>query len=158
MHSSMVLEQTKKVLILSFGLFAACSGDTWQLPVRLGTTKADVHAQLGAPNEVIPAALRLLSPEAASDFEKRNPGVSNEYYYSSGLVCRFQDDNLFGITVNPRSDYKGWVVYDRPIINGIRVTDRVPTPALSVLLSFGWWDHYSLSIDTSSSLCRRVLV
>ncbi len=113
--------------VASVGMVHCAPTAEWQLPVSLGQSRDDVRQILGPPKETIPGSLQAISAEAAADFIRRSPGQTSEYYYSSGLMGRYDGDRLFSITVVARSDYQGWIVRTAPIVADVRVADDKPS-------------------------------
>lgn len=107
---------------------AACSGSDWDLPVRLGESRSDVHAMLGPPNDVLSAeALRRRYPDVADDFAARNPNRSNESHYSSGLTIGYDGDQVYRVSVLRQDWVEGWILYSDPVVEGIRLSDTKAT-------------------------------
>lgn len=110
------------ILLIALGFAQASFAVSmqWQLPIELGVMQDSVHDTLGPPKETISAeAMREKYPEVV----KTLGGVHNEYFYSSGIVARFHNKKLYGITINSHGDYRGWIDYQGKIINGITLAD-----------------------------------
>ncbi|MBZ5537771.1 MAG: hypothetical protein LAO31_17590 [Acidobacteriia bacterium] len=96
----------------------------WRLPIKLGQSVEEVRQTLGSPNDkyspykiardIDPQLIELLS---------LSPSNTVEIYYSSGILCMYEGKVLYRITLNPISDYQGFLVYSGEIINGVRLTD-----------------------------------
>ena len=95
------------------------------LPITLGSTSYEVRKALGGPTE------RYRSPVAGDTAETiRNPGKDEkviEWYYPFGIVAVFDRDRLTVITLHTYSDYQGFLVYSRAIVNDVRLTDSKQT-------------------------------
>ena len=108
------------LIVLGFSQAIFAASMQWQLPIELGATRDSVHDTLGPPKEIISAeAVREKYPEVA----KTLGGTHNELFYSSGIVARFHNKKLYGITINSHGDYSGWIDYQGKIINGITLAD-----------------------------------
>lgn len=93
----------------------------WGLPIKLGQTSGEVRQVLGIPNEIVNP--NAVGREVSDRLPLPSPSVNLEYYYSSGIVGRYDTDKLLGLTLNPYSDYKGFIPYSGTIVNGIQLTD-----------------------------------
>jgi hypothetical protein len=47
-----------------------------------------------------------------------------EWYYSSGIVGRFDHGKLFGVALPTFCDYEGFLVYSGQIVEGVKLTDN----------------------------------
>jgi WD40 repeat protein len=94
----------------------------WGLPIKLGQTSADVSQSLGKPTEIVNAT--TVHRKTGDDVSDLLPAVKElRYYYSKGIVGVFKADKLVGITLNPWSDYKGFIPYSGAIIDNVKLTD-----------------------------------
>ena len=93
----------------------------WQLPIQLGSTRNEVHDILGPPKETLSyESVKSKYPEVAETIK----GIHNEYFYSSGLVVRFHNGKVFGITINSHDGgRKGWIVYQGSVVNEVVLSD-----------------------------------
>jgi len=95
--------------------------EEWGLPITLGQTSEEVRQVLGPPDDIV-------NPYAEARKAGLNPPPSEasltlQYFYSSGIVCRFDGNRLFGVTLTPVCDYKGFIPYSGAVVNGIKLTD-----------------------------------
>jgi hypothetical protein len=89
----------------------------WGLPIKLGQTSKEVRLILGKPTEIV-------DTKTMKKYEVEwEPDYSLEYFYSAGIVARFEQKVLFGITINTFSDYPGFLIYSGAIVNGVKVSD-----------------------------------
>ena len=126
-HPRMLQKQigvlTATLLLISlFASIGYSQSPQYSLPVTLGLSSGEVRAILGPPKEIV-------NP---SNFEgnflgKDDDNFTLQYFYSSGIVGRFDHGNLFGITLNPRSTYRGFLIYSGPIVNSVRLVDDKET-------------------------------
>jgi hypothetical protein len=95
--------------------------EEWGLPITLGQTSAEVREVLGTPNEIV-------NPYAEARKAGLSPPLSEasltlQDFYSSGIVCRFDGNRLFGVTLHPWSDYEGFIPYSSTIVNSVKLSD-----------------------------------
>jgi hypothetical protein len=98
-------------------LLVGCGHKTstsYGLPITLGSSSDDVRKVLGGPTE-------LYRPPKGPE------GVVLEWYYSSGIVCKFDRDKLTAITLNKDADYPGFIPYQGTIVRGLTLTDGKTT-------------------------------
>ena len=126
----MVSAKTNRNLLLMFPLALSvlairCSigrSPAYGLPITLGASFSEVREILGRPNEVVKPP-KVLGEAAGQDIDN----LTLEYFYSSGIVGRFDREKLFGITLNTHSDYQGFLIYSGSVVNGVKLTDRKET-------------------------------
>jgi hypothetical protein len=110
----------KPKIFLLIVLISGCSlnrSPQWGLPVQLGQTSTEVRKVLGRPTEVVDAKT-MKKYDIDWDGE-----YAIEYFYSSGIVGRFDHRKLFAITINTYSDYPGFLLYTGPIVNDVTIKD-----------------------------------
>jgi hypothetical protein len=95
--------------------------EEWGLPITLGQTSAEVRQVLGTPNEIVNPYAE--ARKAGLSLPLSEASLTLQYFHSSGIVCRFDGNRLFGVTLNPWSDYKGFIPYSGAVVNSIKLTD-----------------------------------
>lgn len=79
------------------------------LPVRLGSSVAEVRNVLGQPD--------------ATDHSDDANGVLSDWYYAPGMIGTFNRDKLIAIMLPRDTPYAKFVPYAGTIVNGIKLTD-----------------------------------
>lgn len=113
-------------LFLGLLLSASAGADPleWNLPIKLGQSSAEVRRVLGTPSERLnPEVFEKLSPDLAKKWKNKTPNLTEEWYYSSGIVARYEQEILFSITLHSYSEYRGFLAYTDRIIGNVRLGD-----------------------------------
>lgn len=114
-------------LVLLGAVTAACNpgtGTSWGLPIRFGQSVTEVRGMLGAPNEVIDAArMAEGGRELKEKWEREHLGLSEEWYYSSGIVASFDHGRLFKVELYHYSDNPSFLTYAGKIVEGVSLND-----------------------------------
>ena len=112
-------------LLVSLALTAGCNSPSvgsWGLPILLGQSSGEVRKTLGSPNEVIDDTLMdSISKEEAEKWKRKNRSVSEEWFYSSGIVTSIEPNRLFKITLYRHADYRGFLPYAGSIVEGVNL-------------------------------------
>jgi hypothetical protein len=106
------------ILVVSLG--CESGSNRYGLPISLGSTSDEVRRVLGGPNERMKVVERD-DTKVVTNPDKYDKLV--EWYYSSGIVGKFDRDRLTEIILHPVTDYQGFVPYTGTVINGVKVTD-----------------------------------
>src|SRR5437016_3843862 len=101
--------------LLLFGCdrLASQSISQYGLPVRLGSSPAEVRKVLGQPE--------------ASDQDGNETGPLVEWYDSSGIVGTFSKGKLISMMLPRDTVYPDFVSYARTIVNGVTLNDSKKT-------------------------------
>lgn len=97
---------------------------SWDLPISLGQSVADVRHVLGAPKEVIDdSTMAGFGKNVEEGWKQKNRGRSEEWYYSSGIVASFDGDRLFKVDLYRHANYPSFLPYAGKIVEGISLSD-----------------------------------
>ncbi len=115
------------VVLLLSGFIRAASPDG--LPIRLGSTSAEVRKVLGEPTEIVEPP----PPETGTghDGHEGHQGMAShkdmesvdEWYDSAGILGTFSGGKLNAISLLKESDYPSFVPYSGTIVKGVTLQD-----------------------------------
>jgi len=112
------------VALLLSGFIRAASPDG--LPIRLGSTSAEVRKVLGEPTDIVEPQ----APGAGTGHEGQQGIASDkemrsvyEWYYSAGILGTFSCGKLTAISLFKETDYPSFVPYSGTIVKGVTLQD-----------------------------------
>ena len=85
------------------------SASEYSLPIRLGSSLAEVRKVMGQPN--------------ATDHNDDAGNALSDWYHASGMIGTFSKDKLIAIMLPRDTPYATFVPYTGAIVNGIKLTD-----------------------------------
>ena len=86
---------------------AACSSRSseWNLPIKLGASKSEVYSALGRPSNTV--------------------AENVEWFQNSGLAIDYDPAGHVSTVIVHGQSNSGFITYDKPVIYGLRVTDKL---------------------------------
>lgn len=113
------------VLVIFTAIATACtsrSNSSWELPIIFGESIEQVRQLLGGPTYTIDLT-RERSECNVPCLIPFEPGDTEDWYYSSGIVANYQQGRVFRVTLHRHISYRGFLSYSGKIVEGISLND-----------------------------------
>lgn len=113
------------VLVIVTAIATACTSrpnSSWELPIAFGQSIEQVRQLLGGPTETIDL-IRERSKCDIPCWVPFEPGDTEDWYYSSGIVANYQQGRVFRIALHRHRNYRGFLSYSGKIVEGISLND-----------------------------------